>query len=70
MHEKEVEIEKVHGISDSNENEDKSSLDYKTDKFKALYQCRAILAKHGTMQERQICGIQLKRMKRLGIGFV
>lgn len=42
------------------------SKDYKKEKFIALYQARTILAKHGIMQERQICSKQLKRMKKLG----
>jgi hypothetical protein len=48
----------------------KSPEDYKIDKFKALYQCRAILSKHGTMEERRVCGRQLDRMKKLGINSV
>lgn len=49
-------------------NEAKGSiLDYKKDKFKALFQARYILAKHGTMEERRICKNQLERMKKLGI---
>lgn len=47
---------------------EKSTYDYKVDKFKALYQCRAILAKHGTMKEREVCKAQLKRMQKLGLG--
>lgn len=43
------------------------SKDYKKEKFIALFQARTILSKHGTMKERQICGAQLKRMKKLGI---
>ena len=42
-------------------------LDYKKDKFKALFQARYVLAKHGTMEERRICKKQLDRMKKLGI---
>ena len=34
----------------------------KEQKFKTLYQCRYILSKYGTMQERQICARQLKQM--------
>ncbi len=44
-----------------------SILDYKKDKFKALFQARYILAKHGNMEERRICKRQLDRMKKLGI---
>jgi len=47
---------------------EKSTKDYKVDKFKALYQCRAILSKHGTMKEREVCKRQLERMKKLGLG--
>lgn len=47
--------------------EEESAKEYKKEKFIALYRSRKILAKHGTMQERQICAKQLKRMKKLGI---
>ena len=50
--------------------DEKSTHDYKVDKFKALYKCRAILAKHGTMKEREVCKAQLKRMQKLGLGAI
>lgn len=50
--------------------DEKSTHDYKVDKFKALYQCRLILSKHGTMKEREVCKAQLKRMQKLGLGAI
>jgi len=36
---------------------------YKREKFIALYQARKILSKIGSMEERRVCGKQLKRMQ-------
>jgi len=48
-------------------NSEANMTDYKRDKFKALYQSRTVLSEIGTMEERRICRVQLKRMKELGI---
>lgn len=45
------------------------TVDYKKDKYVALFQARTILAKAGTMAERRVCNAQLKRMKKLGINY-
>lgn len=42
-------------------------VDFKREKYMALYQARHVLSNHGTMQERSICKRQLERMKKLGI---
>jgi hypothetical protein len=41
--------------------------DYKKKKFITLFKARTILAKIGTMPERQLCRKQLRRMKKHGI---
>lgn len=49
------------------EEQKQASAEFKRKKYKALYQARTIISKIGTMQERNICGRQLKRMQKLGI---
>lgn len=44
-----------------------TETDYKVEKYQALYSARAVLSEVGTMQERAICRIQLKRMRKLGL---
>lgn len=44
--------------------------DYKTRKYVALYKARMILKSAGTMQERQIAGRQLHRMKKFSLNSV
>ena len=44
--------------------------DYKKEKYVALFQARTILSKAGTMAERRVCNTQLKKMKKLGKGYL
>jgi len=58
------------GVSTSGTEDIKVPEGYKREKYVALYQARTILAKAGTMEERRVCNIQLKRMKKLGRGYL
>lgn len=78
---KDVEIGELDTVVDVIDTEDAKStavlhvdpnedVQYKKEKFMALYQARTVLSKVGTMQERSICKRQLERMKKYGIGSV
>lgn len=62
--EESVPMDTKEGCKVSMDNEE--LLNYRKEKYIALFQSRTILSKIGTMKEREICKRQLEIMKRSG----